>query len=220
MILVNEILSWVTGRLDLSKKSDRFVVADFYRYLSDALLKLNREYVALEREDTLLTVKGQAQYDLPTDVRVLRILEVEFPWKENVIETTPQKMRDLKRQMLAGETFSLSQPKFWCAYFKEQPYIELLHQDSILEDDLEIKVRFSYIPRFFGKVIVKSDILQIPEEYQLYICLYVAKSLAPKYKPEETSILTQEFLKEDDDIKRFRTRRQQAHTIHTDVYKF
>jgi hypothetical protein len=197
MILVNDIMGWVFGKLDISRKVTQISTDTFLRDVDDGVMLISRKYPTLRKIQTFTTTAGSGLFTLDAEVRPLKILDISHQWKHPIKFIQTQQMREF-RQALASSTVNFpyanqtDQPSYWAYYSNiggdlgdpESPGANVLIEDaSKIIAGLAVTIEYSYIPRIL-KVSRLGMTVDMGEEYKLLLCAYVAWQQAIRYSDQ------------------------------------
>jgi len=223
LIVVEDIISWVSRQLKLSARSNRVSMDGLLGYINDAVRELGQDYPVLQRTETLTTQDGQGVYFLSAQGRPLEILGLVTPWRFPLESISTQEMTQFKNQLdneLLSFPFAsrMSQPTYYTLQFNEttvapsaspeSPKVSIEFADaSSIAADNTITIRYSFIPSREYRV-KKGDVLDIGEEYETLLKYYAARETAAEMELDNRILLFDKKYKEEKDRIRLTTRRR------------
>jgi len=198
MIQVNDILGWVAGKLDISRRVTQFSIDTFLRDVDDGLIMIARKYPTLRKFQSFTTTAGDGLLKLDIEVRVLKVLDIQHQWSRPIQRLQTQQMREY-RHMLAADLVAhpygghTDQPTYWAFYPSvnsgelgdvESPGSWIRLEDaSKIAAGKNVTVEYSYIPRLL-RVQSLGFTIDMGEEYKPALCAYVAWQQAVRYAAE------------------------------------
>jgi len=197
MILVNDIMGWVFGKLDISRKVTQPSIDTFLRDVDDGVMMIARKYPTIRKIQEFTTTAGSGLFKLDPEVRPLKILDISHSWKLPVRFLQNQQMREF-RLMLSSNSVNFpygcytDQPTYWTYYSNiggdladpESPGAAVLMEDATkVAAGLTLAIEYSYIPRVL-KVASLGMAVDMGEEYKLLLCAYVAWQTAIRYSDQ------------------------------------
>lgn len=198
MIAINDVLGWVTGKLDISRKVTQFSIDTFLRDVDDGVVKICRRYPTLRKVEIFTTGANQGDYSIDVEVRPLRILDIVHPWSKPLQRLQTQQMReyihlvdnDIVNLPYASYT---DQPSYWAFYpssnsgemgdLESPGAIVRFYDTAAIASGLTLTIEYSYIPRIL-KIADLGMTVDMGEEYKLALCSYVAWQQAIRYSDE------------------------------------
>jgi len=235
LISVKEIVSSVAQELSLSRAGDMNL--DFiYRAINDGVKDLVKEWPLLRNTETFTLSSGNGILVLSTDVRPLKIVSLlQTSWQYDLEFVPYQKMNEFKQQLTTdfvhwpNATFT-TQPGYWTFYptassaifqdfYSPGAYIEIQDQRPIAGGET-IVVEYDYMPRKFGRAGSTIDMIDIGEEYERALILYVSFRMAFRYKKDLLKLYKGLYDEEIMKMRKFRSNLQYSETITTDFIKF
>jgi hypothetical protein len=214
MIQVNDVLGWVTGKLDISRMATQFSIDTFLRDVDDGVVILARKYPNLRKIDEFTTTAQSGLFKLDVDVRPLKILDIFHQWKYPIKRLQTQQMREY-RHLLASNFVChpymdyTDQPTYW-TYFPsvnsgdlgdvESPGAWVRFENAgRIAAGMTVTIEYSYIPRIL-RVSSLGFTIDMGEEYKLALCAYVAWQQSVRYAreigPEKTKEVKELYLME------------------------
>lgn len=166
----------VSGDLNFARK--QYIMENFHRAVNSELLNISEEFISLTDSYPITTAEGQATYTLPTNVAVVKILQLDQPsvWKTKLVHIPPQTMEIKKKAILNGEVFSSDQPLFWTDHLRRNPYIEF--QDSAYIDaGLSITLHYRYAFRVGSSAMDNAWDIPLDEKYYMLLVLGIERRL-------------------------------------------
>jgi hypothetical protein len=207
-----------------------------YRAINDGVKDIVKKWSLLRNTETFTLTAGNGILVLSTDLRPLKIEKLsQTSWPYPVTFVPYQKMNEFKQQLTndfvhwPNSTYT-TQPGYWTFYptassntsqdiYSPGAYIEIQDQRNVAGGET-ITVDYTYMPKKYGRAGSTLDIIDIGEEYERAIILYVSFRMAFRYKKELMPTYKKLYDEEIMELRKFRSNFQHSETITTDFIKF